>query len=112
MSFGEKIRKKRNEKNMTQQTVAEKIGVSRQAISNWERDVKKPELQKLIELLNLLDVSPDELLKDELTKSKETEENATEGNSALKIAPALQIFAEALKNVASDMYITDEEDNK
>lgn len=66
MSLGENISKTRKKMHFTQEKLAEKLEVSRQTISDWERDVKKPELQNLIDLANILDVSIDWLLEDEL----------------------------------------------
>ena len=36
MNFGEQIKKIRKDRNLTQQGIAEKLGISRQAVSNWE----------------------------------------------------------------------------
>ena len=112
MSLGENISKKRKEKRFTQEELAEKLNVSRQAISDWERDVQKPELQNLIDLSKLLGASLDELLEDELSGKQLSNENTSTESKTLKIVPALQIFADALKSVTSDIYITDEEEDK
>lgn len=47
----------------SQEDLAEKLGVSRQAISNWERNESSPDTDNLIALAQLYDVSIDELLK-------------------------------------------------
>ena len=39
MSFGENLRQVRTERRMTQEELAEKLGVSRQAVSKWESEV-------------------------------------------------------------------------
>ena len=46
MTLGEKIYKLRNERNMTQEQLAEKLGVTRQSISKWEGDLVKTEKDK------------------------------------------------------------------
>ena len=57
MSMGENIRKLREERKLTQEQVAEAIGVSFQAVSSWERDEYRPDTDKLIRLAEVLDVS-------------------------------------------------------
>lgn len=59
--LGQRITKLRNIKNMTQDQLAEKVGVSRQAISKWERGEGLPDLYNLRELAKALDVSIDQL---------------------------------------------------
>ena len=62
MTIGEKIYILRTKSGMTQEQLAEKMGVSRQAISKWESDVSVPELNKLKALANLFQVSLDEMM--------------------------------------------------
>lgn len=53
MTMGEKMQKLRKQKNWSQETLAEKLGVSRQAVSLWERGESMPEIDKLIPLARL-----------------------------------------------------------
>ena len=62
MTIGEKIYTLRTKSGMTQEQLAEKMGVSRQAISKWESDVSVPELNKLKGLANLFQITIDELM--------------------------------------------------
>lgn len=62
---GRRIAQKRKEKNMTQMALADAMGVSFQAVSNWERGNSMPDISKLPELSAVLDISIDELLTDE-----------------------------------------------
>lgn len=62
-SLGESIKKCRLRNNMTQEFVAEKLGVSRQAVSKWESGKSDPSTANLIALAKLYDVSVEELLK-------------------------------------------------
>lgn len=62
MSLSSKIREARQHKNLTQEQLAEKIGVSNNAISNWEHDVSKPDIDKIIKLCIALEVDPNYLL--------------------------------------------------
>ena len=50
MTLGEKISALRNQHEMSQGDLAEKMNVSRQSISKWETDTSVPELDKLIQL--------------------------------------------------------------
>ena len=57
MSIGTNIRRLREERKLTQEQAAEVLGVSFQAVSSWERDEYKPDLDRLIRLAELFDVS-------------------------------------------------------
>ena len=69
VQVGRKIKKLRVKNNMTQMNLADAMGVSYQAVSNWERGNSMPDISKLAELANLLQCTIDELL----GNSKETE---------------------------------------
>ena len=62
MELCEKLYELRRASGMSQEELAEKLGVSRQAVSKWESGATQPELSKLIELSKLYSVSVDELL--------------------------------------------------
>lgn len=66
----------RKEKGFSQEQLAEKIGVSRQAVSKWERSEASPDTDNLIMLARLYEVSLDELLRteDEIPQPEETEQ--------------------------------------
>ena len=63
MDLGKRIRKYRNERSMSQDVLAEKIFVSRQTISNWENDKSYPDVNSLVLLSEVFDVSLDQLIK-------------------------------------------------
>ena len=65
MKFGERLARARKEKNITQEQLAELLGVSRQSVSRWESELAYPETEKLIELSRCLDTSIDYLLRGE-----------------------------------------------
>ena len=74
----------RKKHNLSQEELAAKIGVSRQAISKWERAEASPDTDNLILLAEIYGVSLDELLKGENAKSEndeKSEENKSEPNS-------------------------------
>ena len=60
--IGRKISELRKDKNMTQMELADQMGISFQAVSNWERGNSMPDISKLPELAEVLNVSLDELL--------------------------------------------------
>lgn len=66
MSFGENLKNIRKQRNITQEELAEILGVSRQAISKWESGNGYPETEKLIIISRKLNVSLDYLLNDSL----------------------------------------------
>lgn len=68
MSMGEKIAEARRVKNLTQEQLAELLGVTRQSISRWEQNLAYPEMEKILRLSDILGVSCDYLLKENVTK--------------------------------------------
>ena len=62
MSIGSNIAALRRRNGMTQEQLAEKLAVSFQAVSAWERDEHLPELRKLVALARILDTSLDALV--------------------------------------------------
>ncbi len=62
-SLGEALKERRIKCNMTQEFVADTIGVSRQAVSKWENGTSDPSTANLLALAKLYDVSAEELLK-------------------------------------------------
>ena len=62
MKLGERIYKLRSEKNLSQGDLADALEVSRQSISKWETNASVPELDKLIKLSEVFDVSLDYLI--------------------------------------------------
>lgn len=65
MKFGERLRKARQDKNLTQDTVAKHMIVSRQTISSWENEKTYPDITSLIKLSEYYDISLDLLLKED-----------------------------------------------
>ena len=69
MTFSEKISALRKQKGWSQEELAEKLMVTRQAVSKWESAQSMPDLDKLVQLSEALGVSTDYLLKDEQAQS-------------------------------------------
>lgn len=70
MTLGRKIQKMRKEKGWTQEELANRVGVSAQAVSKWETDVSSPDISLLRPLAEKFGVSVDELLNMEETMAQ------------------------------------------
>lgn len=68
MNFAEKILNLRTEYGYSQETLAEKLNVSRQAVSKWESGATLPETDKVIALSDFFGVTTDYLLKDNMQR--------------------------------------------
>lgn len=68
IEFGEKLKKAREANGYTQQTLADKLFVTRQAVSRWENGARYPELLTAKNISEVLDISLDELLSGEESK--------------------------------------------
>ena len=66
MTIGEKIIRLRTAAGISQEQLAEKISVSRQSVSKWEMDQALPQIDKVLQLCGLFNISTDELLQDEI----------------------------------------------
>lgn len=64
MTMGEKILNMRKARGWSQEELAERVGVSRQAVSRWESGTAKPDADKMIAICDLFGVSADYLLRD------------------------------------------------
>ena len=64
MNFSEKLQILRKNKGYTQETLADKLGVSRQAVAKWESGQIYPDISNLIQISDLMSVSVDYLVKD------------------------------------------------
>jgi len=62
MNLGENIRDLRVQKNYSQGDLANELEVSRQSVSKWENNSAQPELDKLVKMSRLFDVTLDELV--------------------------------------------------
>ena len=71
MNFNEKLYELRKKEGLSQEELAEKVGVSRQTISKWEMSQSSPEMEKLINLSKIFDISLDELVGNDGINEKE-----------------------------------------
>lgn len=65
MTFGEKLKSVRKQAGMSQEQLAEKLGVSRQAVTKWETDAGIPDIENIMAVSALFDISIDQLLSNE-----------------------------------------------
>ncbi len=88
MTLGGKIAKLRTEHHLSQGDLAEKMGVSRQSVSKWETGSSVPDLDKLVVLSELFDVSLDTLVKGQEPKeSKDFQPFASQQSPEKKYPP-------------------------
>lgn len=73
MKLHDKIYELRKKEGLSQEALAEKLGVSRQSVSKWETGEATPEVSKLLSLSKLFGVTTDYLLDDEAEEEKEVE---------------------------------------
>ena len=110
--IGSKIKAARIEKKLTQEQVAELLGVSRQTISNWENEKSYPDIISVIELSNLYSISLDVLLKGDEKMIEHLEESTNVVKSNQKDAgPSDSSISENLVEKASDKKASDKTDN-
>lgn len=65
MIFSEKLQILRKSKGLTQESLADKLAVSRQAVAKWEAGQVYPDIFNLVQISNLMNVSVDYLVKDQ-----------------------------------------------
>lgn len=97
MSFGENLKNVRKQRNITQEELAETLGVSRQAISKWESDKGYPETEKLLLLSKALNISLDYLMND--ASEIQEKEHREEKNVVIAPSGKIAITTHDKKNV-------------
>ena len=106
--LSERIYQFRRKSGLSQEQLAEKIGVSRQAISKWESGTSMPEFQKLLALSECFHITLDELVKDrgaeertEETRSTPKEAKGPKAGICLCLAGAICLTLSGLMMVIS-----------
>ena len=77
MTLGSRIQSLRKEHNMSQGDLADALDISRQSVSKWETDTATPDLDKLLKLSEIFDISLDELVKGESPSPSEPQTTIT-----------------------------------
>ena len=83
MIFADKLIDLRKKNGWSQEELAEKLNVSRQAVSKWEGAQSVPDMSRIIQLSELFGVSTDYLLKDHLEQSEPAQESDEAGSSRI-----------------------------
>lgn len=91
MEIGNRLKKARTELGLTQEKVAEEIGVSRQSVSNWENNRSYPDIVSVIKLSDLYFVSLDELLKEDKKMIDHLDEATNTVTSRRKLARLIEV---------------------
>lgn len=81
--FSENLKRIRKEHNLSQEQLADELGVSRQAISKWESAVAYPEMEKIIALCDKFNLNIDDLLHKDIKEVKGEEESKKKINSLI-----------------------------
>ena len=93
MEIGKKLKDARMKSGFTQETVAEKLHVSRQTISNWENEKSYPDIISVIALSDLYSISLDDLLKRDWEMMEHLEECTNVVKSTQKLIGAIILNA-------------------
>jgi len=67
MTFHEKLRECREESGLSQNDIAERLSISRQAVSKWERGINEPDIETIVRLSDIYNVTIDQLLRADLS---------------------------------------------
>lgn len=96
MGFADELQKARKDKNISQEELAEMLGVSRQSVSKWERSEGYPEVETFIAIAKNLHLSLDDLMHDELSQISDFEAISTLD---------VEIYGPKLKTVSIDTVV-------
>ena len=92
MKLNEKIMKLRKEKGLSQEELGNEINVSRQAVSKWEAEQTKPDIDKLKEIAKFFDVSFEYLLNDEIDNVDDTKKDRKEKSNTKKKSQSQSVY--------------------
>ena len=74
MNLADNLKKIRKDNNLSQEQLAEKLGISRQAVSKWESGISYPEMDKVLQICQMFNLNIDELLNQDIKEIKEAKE--------------------------------------
>lgn len=92
MEFNEKLIALRKEKGLSQESLGEKLNVARQTVSKWELGETTPEMDKLIKISEIFDISLDDLIKNTNIKQKEETNNTNTQKLAGMLITILKVI--------------------
>ena len=121
MEFGKKIQKLRKQNKWTQEELAQKLYISRTAVSKWERGASYPNIDSLKDIANLFNVTIDELLSTEEIINIAKKENNSNINKTTNLIYGLldiisilfiflPIFAYKTDNIIYSVSLTNQND--
>ena len=96
MKFNEKLTKLRKEAGLSQEELGNMLNVARQTISKWELGETTPEMDKLIKMSEVFNITLDELIKDEKSEQEMVNTNASSNSNSQKLA---DIIIKILKGI-------------
>lgn len=91
MNFGDKLIEQRKSKKLSQEQLADKMGVSRQAVSRWEAGNALPDVTNLKKISELFEVSTDYLLNDSLVLGSDPNAANDEEKKKVKVGKLCRI---------------------
>lgn len=105
-NMGEVIRRLRKERDMTQEALAEQIGVTSQAVSKWENNTGLPDISQIVPLANFFGVSTDTLFdycsEDKKKEIEEYKKRALQLNNQGMMPELIELWREALGKYPGD----------
>ena len=105
MKFCDKLSKKRRDNNMSQEQLADRLGVSRQAVSKWESGSSVPDMEKIMQLCKILNCGIDDLVDDGLCKSSVREDNSNKNNGGKYVKEVLDFITKTINMFWSMRFI-------
>lgn len=105
MEIGKVIKQARLNKKITQEQLAEALGVTTQAVSKWETDCSYPDITLIPSIANSLDVSSDELLGIKLEERRNIDKIIEKNNELISkryLDDSLNLMTESLKRYSND----------
>jgi transcriptional regulator with XRE-family HTH domain len=81
MTLGERLQNLRKENMLSQEKLADLVGVSRQAVSKWETGLSNPDTENMIKLGEIFNLSIDEIIGRVFVKNKVPEESSKKINN-------------------------------
>lgn len=100
MNFSDNLKKIRKQHNLSQEQIAEKLGVSRQSVSKWESGGAYPEMDKMLQLCQLFNLNIDDLLNQDI---KEVNNNKQAKNNINKFIDDFLAFITKTIDMFSSM---------
>lgn len=103
MGFAENLKQIRKQNNLSQEDLAALLDVSRQAVSKWEQGTGYPEVEKLLQLSNKLNVSLDSLMATEILTGSNSGDTSITGR-ILITSPHENVIVNCYKVVSSQKF--------